>query len=141
VTVTHGTEARCKGHSESGIALVQDLHDDTSRIGNAVSPKSRDGFSASFEPATDSKSAHISRCYRFPWTQVMRFQSPCRHFVTNPFFANDLSNSDFVSDDIAYHPSFPQSHSVDFVPGLWHVKDGQAIPLAHSKFFDNFSVF
>ena len=34
VIVAHGTGARCEGHSESGIALVQDLHDVMSRIGN-----------------------------------------------------------------------------------------------------------
>ena len=78
MTVAYGTGARCKGHSESEIALVQDLHDDMSRIGNAVSPKSRDGFSGSFEPATDSNSAHISHCYSLTRAQVMRFQSRCR---------------------------------------------------------------
>jgi hypothetical protein len=34
VTVAHYTGAQCEGYSESGIALVQDLRDDMSRIGN-----------------------------------------------------------------------------------------------------------
>ncbi|MGA2085747.1 MAG: hypothetical protein ABSG60_09540 [Terracidiphilus sp.] len=34
MTVAHSTGARWEGHSESGIALAQDLHDDGSRIGN-----------------------------------------------------------------------------------------------------------
>ena len=34
MTVAHGTGTRGEGHSESGIALVPDLHDDMNRIGN-----------------------------------------------------------------------------------------------------------
>src|ERR1017187_9602341 len=42
-----------------------------------------DGFSGSFEPAADSNSAHISRCYRLTRAQVMRCQSRCRLHNTN----------------------------------------------------------
>ena len=40
------------------------------------------GFSGSFETATESKSAHISHCYRLTRAQVMRFQSRCRPAFT-----------------------------------------------------------